>query len=850
MGLDFGAILAFSFPLLRLESPIVDPVIIFALVMFILLTAPMMFERLRIPGMVGLIAAGIVIGPHGFNLVVREGIFEFLGKAGLIYLMFLAGLEINLRQFNRQRRDSMIFGSLTFLIPQITGTLLARWLLGFSWPASVLLASMFASHTLVSYPIAMRLGIAKSRAVTTSIGGTILTDTAALLVLAVIAEMAGKELSPLFLLQMAVGLVVLVVATLGGLPRLGNWFFRSAEPDGAAEFAFVLASCFIVAALAGWAGFEAIIGAFLAGLALSGHVPEKSVLMSRLQFTGQALLIPFFLLSVGMLVDVGALLSGTRGWLVAGFMVAIVLATKWVAAFASGRALRLTRDETGLVFGLSVNQAAATLAAVEVGRRIGVFGDYNEAVLNGAILMILVTCLVGPWFTDRHGRRLSLAQPLGPEESGQEAPQRILIPVDDENTAIPLMDFALMLRRQEGHEPLYPLNVANEDHEMRVVAAERVLTPAVLRSVSAGAPVQVVTRIDANTAAGILRASRELRASAIIMGWSGRSAARNLVFQRISDHVIEHSRQEVFICRFVQPLNIVQRVVVLAPPLVERLPGLFSMLRDIRQLAGQVSAPVLLLGTSNTLRHVAPQMAERPKVDYHAVEIDDWRGVMDVLSGAVRPGDGIMLLSVRRARLAWQPRLERLPRELSQAFPEHNIVVAYAGEPDTPEVRVQATAGISTGPASAAERPAGPVISRVLVGQTELTLEDRLRSMLQQRFDGSPAVDRILSDVLRVEPIELTSGAVLLHAHVGEVEGSEIIVGAGPKAIAVPGAGDGVQVLFVLLSGANQPASDHLRALAGVAGLSRIPRVVERLAEAPDESVARQALTPAAEDVA
>ena len=482
---------------------ITEPVVIFAIVMLILLAAPLLFERLKVPGMIGLIVAGIVVGPHGLELLAREGIFELFGKVGLIYLMFLAGLEINLRQFNRQRRDSMVFGSLTFFIPQLAGMLLARLIFGFSWPASVLLASMFASHTLVSYPIALRLGIAKTRAVSMTIGGTILTDTAALLVLAVVAEMTVKDLSPQFVLQMAGLLVVLVVGTLAGLPRLGNWFFRSAEPDGAAEFAFVLSACFVVAALAGWAGFEAIIGAFLAGLALSGHVPEKSVLMSRLQFTGQALFIPFFLISVGMLVDLGALASGTQGWAIAGFMSAMVIGSKWAAARMSGNILRLTRDEVGLVFGLSVNQAAATLAAVLVGLRIGLF---DAPVLNGAVLMILITCMIGPWLTDRHGRRLSLAQPLGLEESGQEAPQRILIPVDKETTAIPLMDFALLLRQHEGHEPLYPLNVANEEDESRVAAAERVLTPAVLQAVAGGVPVQVATRIDANTASGILRA--------------------------------------------------------------------------------------------------------------------------------------------------------------------------------------------------------------------------------------------------------------------------------------------------------------------------------------------------------
>ncbi len=656
----------FATPLALLPE-ITDSVLIFALVMAILLAAPLVFERFKVPGMIGLIVAGIVVGPHGLGLLSREGIFDLLGEVGLVYLMFLAGLEINLRQFNRQRNDSLAFGSLTFLIPQVGGTLFTRWIFGFSWPASALLASMFASHTLVPFPIVQRLGLAKNRAVRTTVGGTILTDTAALLVLAVIAEMTVAELTPMFFGRMALLLAVFVTATLTLLPRLGQWFFRVVEPDGPAEFAFVLAACFVVSALAHYgARVEPIIGAFLAGLALSAHVPEHSVLMSRLQFVGHALFIPFFLLAVGMLVDLSVLFTGWYGWAVALFMSVAVTLAKWAAARLSARALGLSRDEGGLIFGLSINQAAATLAAVLVGHRLEIFG---EEVLNGTILMILVTCMIGPWLTDRYGRRISARQPLEAAGEGPETPERILLPMDFERNATPLMDFALMLRRPETQEPLHPLNVANEDSEARVAAAERVLAPAVLRAVAADAPVQPVTRIDVNTAAGILRAIRELRISTVVMGWSGRSAAHSLVFHRIPDLVIDRSRQAVFICRLTKPLNTVRRVVLLAPPLVEHQAGLAELLRMVRRLAAQESAPVLLVAGGATARHLRPRFDERPRADCTVRRLDDWSGLVPVLRDVVEPGDGLLLLSVRRARLAWQPRLDRLPRELAAAFP-------------------------------------------------------------------------------------------------------------------------------------------------------------------------------------
>ncbi len=823
-------------------SEITDPVETFAIVMCILLIAPLIFERFKIPGMIGLITAGIVVGPHGLGLLGMGEIFTLFRNVGLVYLMFLAGLEINLRQFGRQRNASMIFGSFTFFIPQVGGALLARWIFDFSWPTSILLASMFASHTLVPFPIVQKLGLSKNRAVTTTVGGTILTDTAAMLVLAVVAKSTEGDLSSLFFLRMGGLLGVFVAVTLIGLPRLGQWFFREVEPDGPIEFAFVLAACFVVSAAAHWAGVEPIIGAFLAGLALSAYVPENSVLMSRLQFTGHALFIPFFLLAVGMLVDLSVLFTGLKGWAVAIFMSVTVTATKWAAARISAKLLKMTRDEAGLIFSLSVNQAAATLAAVLVGHRLELFGD---DVLNGTILMILVTCMIGPWLTDRYGRRISLRQPLEAEEPEKETPARILLPMDYERSASPLMDFALLLRAQEGHEPLYPLNVANEDSESRVAAAERILAPAVLRAVSADVPVQAVTRIDANTASGILRAVRELRISTVIMGWSGQSAARNLVFHSVPDHVIEQSHQTVFMCRLTGALNTVHRVVVLAPPLIERQPGLPELLRSIRHMAGQISARVLLVAGSATLRHLKPRFKERPRVDLETLEIVEWQGLVSGLRLIVQPEDGLLLLSVRRARLAWQPSLERLPRELAGAFPKNNLVVAYAAEPDIGGLPAVASSESETEP-----MPLTPGVRVVglAAAQTEPDLPVRLRSLVAKRFGDGDPTEHVVQEILKIDPVELAPGAALLHAHIPDIAASEVHIGAGRKGIPVSGVDQPVRVVFVLLSGTEQPVSAHLRALAGVAALARMPKIVDRLAEAETEEQARAVLTDPGEN--
>ena len=306
---------------LNLSLPLTNPVQVFALVMLIILVVPLLLARLRIPGLVGLIVVGVVLGPHALGVLERDLTMQLLGTVGLLYIMFIAGLEFDLNEFDKHRHRSLLFGSLTFALPQGVGILMARALLGFDWLGAILLGSVFASHTLLAYPIVSRMGIARSEAVTTAIGATLLTDTAALLVLAVVAGAAEGGLSALFVLKLIGLLGLFVLAVLWILPRLGRWFYRRVSGEDTAEFIFVLAAVFVCAVLAEAVGVEAIIGAFLAGLALNRLIPEHSPLMSRIHFAGNALFIPFFLIATGMLVDMAALLADPQSWMVAGLMV-------------------------------------------------------------------------------------------------------------------------------------------------------------------------------------------------------------------------------------------------------------------------------------------------------------------------------------------------------------------------------------------------------------------------------------------------------------------------------------------------------------------------------------------------
>lgn len=793
----------------------------FALVMVLLLVAPMLSLRLRLPDIAGIILAGVLVGEHGLGLFHLDQTFQLLGKVGLLYLMLLAGLEINLNEFVRYRKPSLVFGLLTFLIPQVLGALGARWLLGFTWPQSILLASMFASHTLIPFPIIQRFGLGRNRAVTSTIGGTILTDTAALLVLAVIVKSGGGGVGAAFWSRLGLSLAALVAGSIFLLPRLGYWFFRRAAPDGAAEFIFVLAMTFLVAYASELAGVEPIIGAFLAGLAFSPVVPGRGVLMSRLHFVGYALFIPFFLLSVGMRVNVRSLLAGTDGWMVALYMTAAVTGCKWAAARLSGRLLGYHRNETGVVFGLSVNQAAATLAAVLVGVRVGIFDD---AVLNGTILMILVTCLLGPWLTERCARRLAEKEELRPAAPRHEN-GRILLPLVSPRHADAITDLALMLRSDRCTEPVYPLHVASAgpDQPERVAEAERLLGGAVARAEAAGIHAIPLARLDASIAGGILNAAVEFRTCAIVMGWHPRRYVASLL-QSIPDRVIAHSTQAVLVYRSGRPLSTSRRLWVLAPPLIEHHAGLPNALQLAHRVASHAGMRVLLATTDQSRKAIRGLPVKHPPpVPASIPSMPTWNDVLAQFTRARTEEDAILLLSVRRGHLAWQPKLERLPAEWARQWPDANLMILFppllSGEENLAEEEDAPPAPAPNHEASRGSGTADCLPPRIPVEVSTPEPAEAMREILRRLLPdaGPTVVDALAQDLARETAVPLSPDIALLHLHTPLVQDARIGVGRHGAGFILEGFTARPQELALLLSPRSGTPDDHLRVLAALA---------------------------------
>ncbi len=805
--------------------PLTDSLLIFTLLILVILIAPLVAARIRIPDVVLLLFAGTLLGPNGFGVLERDSAITLFGSVGLIYIMFLAGLEIDIHRFLSTRQRSAIFGILTFIIPQGLGTLAGRYILGLDWRASVLLASMFASHTLLAYPIASRLGIARNEAVSVTVSATILTDTLALLVLAVIADSArGVQLGMLFWIGIAVGMAALLVITWWGIPRLTRWFFLNVTEAGGAQFLFVLVTVCACAYLSHYAKMEPIVGAFLAGAAFNRLIPEHSSLMNRVEFVGNSLFIPFFLISVGMLVDPGVLMGSARTWLVSGTMVVAVVATKYLAAWTAAKWFGYGSDARQVIFGLSVVQAAATLAAVLIGYELQIF---DEAVLNGTIIMIAVTCPLGAWMVDRYGRRLVQREPQPVMPTGVE--QRMLVPVANPETATRLLDLAFLLRSPAPPGMIDAITVVPDqsDIEDAVVQGEQLMGHCLTQSSGAEVVVHASVRVDVNPSDGIIRAAKELRSTLVLCGWMGPPALGNRLFGSVMNNLLERCASRLLVCRLVQPLNTNSRLLILWPALGERRTDRRPLLREVKQLAIQLRTELRVYVAGQEPEDLRSRLtgakAERPLT---VITCSSLTEAHSRLMHDAENTDLILLLGERRGASLWTPTLDRLPEQLAARKPRNNLLVAYPALENEWEDTYSEVEDHELG--------------SLLLHPTEISgstsVEEALRQMTTQAFTGDAGRAAEVMRVLLVSatsfPAPLSDDVVLLHGHSELVQEPTVLVGKGEGRWELSGIPGTPNVLLALLSPRDLSPERHLGWLRYLARKFYSPSVSERIGRA------------------
>ncbi|MBL8800413.1 MAG: cation:proton antiporter [Planctomycetes bacterium] len=666
------------------KLPLENPVLIFALVLFVILFGPLVLQRLRIPPIIGLLIAGALIGPHGFNLMLRDASIVLFGTVGLLYIMFLAGLEIDLEEFRKNRYRSLTFGLLTFCVPMAVGVLTSRRLLGYRLDSSILLASMYASHTLLAYPIASRFGVTKNSAVNITVGGTIITDTLALLVLAVIVGMTQGEIGQAFWIRLCLSLAVFAALVFGVVPHVARWFFKH-EEDSISQFLFVLGAVFFTAFLAELAGVEPIIGAFAAGLALNRLIPRRSPLMSRVEFVGNALFIPFFLIGVGMLVDFQVFVKGFETIKVAAVMTVVATLCKLSAAWISKLAFRFTRDEFLMMFGLSNAQAAATLAAVMVGYRIEletlpdgtVVRLLNEDVLNGTIVMILVTCTISSFVTTRAASRLAVLEAA--KDADDQAPDilRTMVALGPAESVERLVELATLMRPPKSSERLFALHVVAEDSSPEARARGRkLLDEAVKLAAASDHELEPISRHDVNVVSGLTHALKEYGVTDLVLGVTRESHEENPMFGQLGATVLERSNKAVFMYAPTQPLGTVRRIVVAAPARAEMEAGFVRWFERVRTLAKQAGMTLVFHAPAPTLAALRKlgEKAGLLAVEYRS--FDDWDEFL-ILTSILRGDDLFVVVAARRRSLSYNQLFDKLPRQLARHFARNGYLVIF-----------------------------------------------------------------------------------------------------------------------------------------------------------------------------
>ncbi len=770
----------------------------------------------------------MIVGPSLTGLLARDGTIILLGTVGLLYLIFTAGLSIDLNQFQRLRNRSMIFGVLSVSLPFLLAYVVGLNYLNMELNPVLLLGAIVGSHTLLAYPLAAKLGISKHPSVTVTMGGTIVTDFISLMVLGFVI---AAERDPNINAEFWVGFISSIVLFLGFIyvviPRLARWFFRTFTEETEADYVLLLAILFVTAYLAKMAGLAPIIGAFMSGLLLNKLVPDSSPLMNRVQFMGNALFVPFFLISVGMLVDVNVMRS-LDVWYYAGIFTAMVVVGKMTAAWIAGKLYSFSNTHILLMSGLSIPQAAATLAVTLIGFEIGLF---NALVVNAVVIMILITCLMGPWMVERYGRMIAIEDDEN-IRSSEETPQRILVPLANPTTAEALMDIAFAMRDKASSEPVYPLTVVRDGPNVQadVAVSEKMLSHAVIYAASADVPVSPVTRVDMNISSGITRAVKERRITNVIIGWNGQSSATEAIFGGVLDQLLTQVRNMIMVCKMEKRISTIGRIYYAIPPFATLEPGFMEALRYVFILGNQIGAQLTIIGIEERMPRIQRCVkSTKNPLKTTFISIDRWSDLTSLMDSKLKRDDLFVLQSAREGTLSWRPGLNRLPSIVSTRFPENGFITIFPSE-----IGDQ----VEEGTEPQEQRPIDGLFEEasVIFPKQELDFESIVSSLMSDLYPKSTeTANRRTAEILKSNEAynsELTPGVVLLEAIVDDIEEPKLMMAICKNRIQVPKALNPICVMALIVHNSNESAAEHLDRLNQLARRLRNPELPEDLLKA------------------
>ncbi|ELY95260.1 sodium/hydrogen exchanger [Natrialba chahannaoensis JCM 10990] len=665
--------------------PVEEPIFVFTAAMIVFLVGPLLIKRLGQPGIVGIVLFGAIIGPDALEIVEHSDAIELLGEVGLVYLLFTVGLELDIRTFKEAPENATLFGLASFFIPFTVGTFATHTVLGLSLEGALLLSAVFASHTLLAYPIVNRLGVTKNRAVAAVFGGILFTDTLALVVLAVVTGAVEDGFSFLLFGEVALSIVLLFGSAWLVVPPVSRWFFQNFSQESYFEFLFVMVAIFAAATLAEILGLDAILGAFVAGIAINQLIPQGGTLMNRIEFVGNAFFIPFFLLHVGMLVDPTVIMAGPETLQITALIVGIMVVTKGAAALLVATIQGYTPNERNVIFGLSTGQAAAALAITLIGFDMGLF---TSEILNAVVLLLLVTAILSPWITERAATDLAYESEVGEDDDDGRDPS-ILLPLSHHaDLQQRLLELAFVLKGERSSEPINVMTVVQPDGssptEQQVAGVQSELDELAAAGSAAEVPVETETRVNHNVASGVVQGAVEVQANQILMGWDAGESFRHRIFGSIIDQVLEQTTLPVLISRLGHPINTTRRLFVVVPIGADHHEGFYEAVHIVKRLASTLGAElnvIVVEGSAHQYEQLFGLVEEDTPAEFD--EIDNWGRLLPRLESQTEEDDLIVSIAPRRGDVGWHSELEDLPARLAELPPESFITIhPRQGEPE------------------------------------------------------------------------------------------------------------------------------------------------------------------------
>lgn len=662
--------------------PITNPTLIFFVVMLIILSAPIIMGKLRIPHIIGMVLAGVLIGKYGFNILNRDDSFELFGNVGLYYIMFLAALEMDMEGVKKNVKRMLIYGALTCFIPFGLTFVMSVSMLKYSIMASLILGCIMASNTLIAYPIVGRYGLQRKPSVTLSVGASMISLLTSLIILSAIENAHAGNSDFMFWAWFVAKILIYCGALSLIVPRLTRYFLRRYS-DAVMQFIFVMAMLFMSAAIAEAVGVNGISGAFFAGLILNRYIPPVSPLMNRIEFIGNALFIPYFLIGVGMLINVRLLFNGGNILWVVFLIVVFGTVGKAIAAYLACFSFRMPWSSGHMMFGLTSAHAAGAIAMVMVGMKIEIApGKYlvDDTMLNGVVMMILFTCIISTMVTENAAQRIILRdKEFAHEEEPENDDEKILVPVKYPEYANRLINLAILMRNQKLNRGLVGLNVVYDDAKMRQNQAlgQKILQQVQQYAAGSDVKMQTQVRIAANIANGIKHAFKEFQASEILIGMHMHAEVSNKFWGEFHQSLFNGLNRQIIMARLHQPLTTIRRIQVAVPSRAQYEPGFYRWLERLARMAKNLECRITFHSRKDTqelIKQFITNKHNELRADYE--EMEHW-SELPMLASTISQDHMFVVVTARKGTVSYKTALDRLPEEITKYFNGKNLMIIF-----------------------------------------------------------------------------------------------------------------------------------------------------------------------------